>query len=140
MSRQLAVVLADPTADVVDMAAWWNLGLTFTAKRGEVLTPGGDPIPSYKPYQGLLIDYELDDAQMDRLNAIPGIRVTSTCAGHQEHCCGPHVAFRMTDGRTGFIEAQIVNTGTNAAELHAWWERTIGHLEQAPESLLSSDS
>ena len=87
-----------------------------------------------------MIDYELDDAQMDRLNAIPGITVTSTCAGHQEHCCGPHVAFRMTDGRTGFIEAQIVNTGTNAGELHAWWDQVVAQLERDPEPLLSTGS
>jgi hypothetical protein len=37
-----------------------------------------------KPYRGLMIDCDLDVEQMNRLNAVTGIYVVSTCAGHPD--------------------------------------------------------
>lgn len=46
-------------------------------------TFGEGQMGKWKPYRGEhLIDRELNDEQMDRLNAVTGIEVYGTCAGH----------------------------------------------------------
>jgi hypothetical protein len=49
-------------------------------ERGRFAPSGGSS--DTQEYRGMEIDAQLDPKQMDRLNAIPGIFVTSTCAGH----------------------------------------------------------
>ena len=66
---------------------------------------------------------------MDRLNAVPGGTITSTCAGHPERGSAPEFAFRTASGRAGSIELEIANTGTNQDALHLWWEHAIVRLE-----------
>lgn len=57
-------------------------------------------MPATKPYRGLLIDRDLDEAQMDRLNAVPGVTFTSTGAGHSERASAPGFAFKTASGRS----------------------------------------
>lgn len=45
---------------------------------------GGLPQNTGKKWQGLDVDLELKDDWLGRMNAIPGITVTGTCAGHPE--------------------------------------------------------
>ena len=129
VTRQIAIVVGERYASVEERATWWQLGFCGDAKRGQVRIRSGDPVPATKPYRGLLIDRDLDEAQMDRLNAVAGVTITSTCAGHPEHASAPGFAFRTVAGRSGYVESEIVNTGTNQDELRVWWDTAIDQIE-----------
>ena len=53
--------------------------------------------PEVKPYtipggQVIGVDKDLDISVLDRLNALPGMKVISTCAGHRDRCPHPSLA------------------------------------------------
>ena len=77
---------------------------------------------------------------MDRLNAVPGVTIGSTCAGHPERASGPSFTFTTVDGRGGYVESELVNTGRNHAALLAWWESAIDRLENDLATLLAEAS
>lgn len=145
--------------------------------------------PYEKRYRGLMIDRDLDKAVMDRLNAIPGIIVIGTCAGHPETDMKPGFLVDVGTGHTAediaerlansvrsddtdvetmywggpfgievthingrpeldkfspaqiaacptrkaivYVNSKIDNTGTNQAQLNAWWATAIDRLESA---------
>ena len=97
-------------------------------------------MPFTKPYRGMLIDRDLDNAQMDRLNAVPGVTISGTCAGHPESWSGPTFVLTTIDGRTERVQSPIVNTGGNQAELHGWWDSAIHRLEHDREALFAEQA
>jgi hypothetical protein len=120
-----------------------------------------------QPFQGLLIDGELNVEQMQRLNDIPLIRVTSTCAGHPEHADDAHpyfsfvvrrsavrrqdIAFEVAaymgsddtetfaSGKSVQVQSRLVNDGTNRDLMHEWWQRAIARLAMKMDTYANLD-
>jgi len=98
-----------------------------------------------KPYRDLLIDRELDVAQMDRLNAIPGIDIGSTCAGHPKERCArwPHFGFTVcSDGPAAEVVAERIARAIRSRDSvveTAYWRGFGEVVELAPGFALRDD-
>ena len=121
LARPIAFAIDDTSAGFDEMAEVWRTALCFERSPDEVRRR--ELLPRSKPYRGLLIDRELDDVRMDRLNEIPGVTITSTCAGHPGAASGPQFVYRIGGDDWGtIVESDLVNTGKNQEELDHWWE------------------
>jgi hypothetical protein len=133
LARLMAIAVADLGASLEDMAAVWRQGFCFQAQPEEptgALSPNGAFHAYEKPYRDRLIDRDLDEVQMDRLNAVPGIEVTGTCAGHPERSSSPSFCYSTARGEVVIVDCEIANTGRNGAELRTWWEEAISRVER----------
>ncbi len=112
VTRQIARAVADPAASVDETAARWRRVFCFEARPDEPTGTVG-----------------LDEAQMDRLNAVPGVTITHTEAGSPACMTGPRFVFETVSGEMKQVTSEIINTGRNQAALRAWWDAAIDRLE-----------
>lgn len=78
IARQIAHTVSDPGLSLEAMITMWRQGFCLDAQPGEATGVPWSPrgfIPFTKPYRGLLIDRELCDQFMERLDSVIGIEV-----------------------------------------------------------------
>ena len=60
-----------------------------------------------KKYKDFMVDYQLKDEWLDKINSIKGIEIRSTCAGHNKERV-PFIIFRPLNQNKNYVE-KIVN-------------------------------
>ena len=92
-------------------------------------------LEALKGYNGMEIDYDLDPHILDEVNAIPGIRVVSTCSGHWDRSnsfAGGNeyggVNFRVTaqDPVSVYNKWKKLEDSETKVKAHAWGSNVQG--------------
>jgi hypothetical protein len=141
VALQVAIAVEHPDSDLERAAEHWFRDMDI-----------------FQPFRELLIDGALDVAQMRRLNDVPGLCITSTCAGHAQrpdqsfpgfvvrmsgiwdrNAAAERLADALRDANTEArvygeivnVRCRIANTGANHDQLHAWWDAAIDVVSAA---------